>query len=229
MGSARAALIPLSIKFALVAWLLVWMPLRAVAYPPVSWLSFCAYGSVILVAGVVSENRLLVSWQAVALLVGQAAYAIDAVSRGPATAYLFDDGVPFAVRSLSLFHFVMPLVALDAVRRLGYDRRAMPLQVMTAAIVLPLAYAADPQSLAFGGAFSIETKPPALILLSVFLLLLIFCYAPAHAVLAAGRGSDSAARRWISWRSLSVRAARCRQLHERRARWRLSAGAPRSE
>lgn len=208
MGSARPHLIPLSIRISLSAWLLVWMPLRAAAYPSASWLSFCAYGSVILVAGVLLENRLLVSWQAVALLVGQTAYAIDAVCRGPGTAYLFDHGVPFAVRSLSLFHFVMPLVALDAVRRLGYDRRAMPLQMMTAAIVLPLSYAADPQLLAFGGAFSIETKPPALVLLSVFFLLLIFCYAPAHAVLAAGRGSDSAARRWISWRSLSARARR---------------------
>ena len=197
MGSARPHLIPLSIKLALTAWLLVWMPLRAAAYPAASWLSFCAYGSIILVAGVLLEDRLLVSWQAVALLVAQAAYALDALWRGPGTAYLFDARVAFAIRSLSLFHFVMPLIALDAVRRLGYDRRALPLQIATAAIVLPLTHmAAGPPMLAFGGAFSTEAKSPPLVLVVLFVVLATFCYAPAHALLSMWRGQASPSRIW---------------------------------
>lgn len=191
MGSARANLIPLPVKLALVAWLLVWMPLRAAAFPAISWLSFCAYGAVILVAGVVLENRLLVSWQAVALVVAQTAYAVDAAWGGRSTAYLFDGAVPFAIRSLSLFHFVLPLVALDAVRRLGYDPRALPLQVATAAVVLPLLYATDPRALGLGTAFRVEGRAPLPTLVGLFVVLVTFCYAPIHAIFSGCRFTSS--------------------------------------
>jgi len=133
-----------AIKLLLGAWLLLWLPLHLVAYPPSTFLWLCAYGNVLIVAGVCCESRLVVSWQAVALLVPHGLYIADALHHGRATAYLFDPSTPFAVRSLSLFHFAMPAVLLFAVARLGYDRRALPLQLATAVVVFAISLAVGP-------------------------------------------------------------------------------------
>ena len=72
----------------------------------------------------------------------QALYAAEALARlvtgarGGGTSYLFDASVPWPVRALSSFHFVMPIVIVWAVRRLGYGARALPLQVVTGTLVL---------------------------------------------------------------------------------------------
>lgn len=155
--------IPAAVKIALLAWLAVWMPLRAAAYPASSWLDFCAFGSVILTIGIVMESRLLVSWQAIALTIGQFLYILDALLARQITSYLF--AAPVEVRVLSLFHFVLPFVAIYAVRRLGYDRRALPLQLAVAAVIIPLRYADH------------------LLLASVIFPLV--CWVPAHVALRA--------------------------------------------
>jgi len=134
------------IKWLIGVWLIAWFVLHLRAYPAATFLWFCAYGNVVIAAGVLLESRFLVSWQAVALLVPQAIYIGDALAqllghRHPGgTAYLFDAATPFAIRALSLFHFVMPLILAWSVGRLGYDRRALPMQLLTSAIVLPLSY-----------------------------------------------------------------------------------------
>ena len=125
-----------------------------------------------------------------------------------------DERVAFAIRALSLFHFVMPLVAGDAVRRLGYDRRALPLQIATAAIVLPLTVAIAPQILAFGGVFDLEARSSSALGASLFLVLVTCCYLPAHAVLSRWRlagiglpGSNGGAAREMlepDWRNTNA-------------------------
>jgi hypothetical protein len=134
------------IKWLIGVWVIVWCVLHLRAYPAATFLWFCAYGNVVIAAGVLLESRFLLSWQAVALLVPQAIYIGDALVQllgrrhAGGTAYLFDAATPFAVRALSLFHFVMPLILAWSVVRLGYDRRALPMQLLTSAIVLPLSY-----------------------------------------------------------------------------------------
>lgn len=132
------------IKWLLGAWLALWLPLHLMAYPASTFLWPCAYGNVLIVIGVCCESRLLVSWQAVALLLPQLVYLADVARKGAATAYLFDPATPFAVRSLSLFHFAMPLILLFAVARLGYDKRALPLQLATCVVVLAVSLGAGP-------------------------------------------------------------------------------------
>jgi hypothetical protein len=145
MGSfSEAVVIHPLIKWLLAAWLALWVPLHLLAYPASTFLWPCAYGNVLIVIGICCESRLLVSWQAVALLLPQLVYLVDVMRRGPATAYLFDPVTPFAVRSLSLFHFAMPFVLLYAVARLGYDRRALPLQLATSVIALAISLGVGP-------------------------------------------------------------------------------------
>jgi len=151
------------------AWLFVWLPLRVAAHPLPTVLAFCVYGSAVLVVAICFENRLLVSWQAVALTIPQLIFVTSAIVGGSRTAYLVDLNTSFEVRALSYFHFVMPAVCVYAVMKLGYDRRALPLQVATAAVVLAASSGAlDVNLVASYGR------------LTMFLALVAICYLPAH-------------------------------------------------
>lgn len=171
-------------KCAAAAWLVLWLALHLRAYPLASMLWFCAYGNVLLVAGLVLEQRLLLSWQAVALLVPQLAYAGNALLGGDATAYLFDARTPFAVRSLSLFHFVTPVIAWWGVRRVGYDARALPLQIATSTAVLVASFFMDGNvNLARGPASGAPLVTPELHLLVMLAAMPLVCYLPADRLL----------------------------------------------
>jgi hypothetical protein len=134
-------MIPRAARWAAAAWLAAWLPLHLAAWPATSLLWYCAHGAILAVIGIVLGSRLVVSSQAVALLVPQTLFVAEALARlvtgarGGGTSYLFDPAVPAAVRALSSFHFVMPLVLVWAVRRLGYDRRALPLAIATGTLV----------------------------------------------------------------------------------------------
>jgi hypothetical protein len=145
--------IPPAVKWAAGAWLALWLPLHLVAYPAWTLLWWCGHGSILAVLGLCLESRLVVSWQAVALLVPQALYVAEALARlatgarGGGTSYLFDEAVPLHVRTLSLFHFVVPVLLVWAVRRLGYDRRALPLQMVAGTAVALVSLAVGPINL----------------------------------------------------------------------------------
>ena len=140
-------------KWAAGLWLAAWLPLHLAAYPPSSFLWWCAHGAVIAVIGLIVESRLLVSWQAVALLVPQTLYIAEALARlvtgarGGGTSYLFDPGVPPGVRALSAFHFVLPFVLVWGVRRLGYDPRALPLAVAMGTLLSVATLRMEPMNL----------------------------------------------------------------------------------
>jgi len=54
------------------------------------------------------------------------------------TEYLFDAKYPIWLRVLSLFHLLLPVALIFALRRTGYDRRGWLLQCGIAAAVVPL-------------------------------------------------------------------------------------------
>lgn len=74
-------MIPAAAKWAAVVWLAIWLPLHLAAYPPSTFLWWCAHGAVLTVLGLVFESRLVISSQAVALLVPQTLYVAEAVAR----------------------------------------------------------------------------------------------------------------------------------------------------
>jgi hypothetical protein len=146
----HAAVIPRGARWAALAWLAIWLPAHLAAYPAWTLLWWCGHGAILTVAGLWLSSRLLLSWQALALLLPQTLYAAEALARlvtgarGGGTSYLFDASVPWPVRALSSFHFVMPVVIVWAVRRLGYDPRALPVQLVGGTVVLVASLAAGP-------------------------------------------------------------------------------------
>jgi hypothetical protein len=107
-----------------------------------NFLHLCDVTVIVTCAGLWWGNALLLSSQAVASIVVDLAWTVDALWRvvsgrhllGDWTAYMWDDRFPLAVRLLSLFHVFWPVLLLWALRRTGYDRRAFGLQCAVAVV-----------------------------------------------------------------------------------------------
>lgn len=139
--------IPLWLKIAWTVWLLVWAPIYWRQYGAQNFLYFCDVGNFLIAIGLWTESRLILSWQAVGLLVFQTLYAIDligAVLSGHhvfgGTEYMFDHKISLFVRLLGLYHLVVPPLLLWAVCRLGYDPEALRWQTFTAWTLMLFSY-----------------------------------------------------------------------------------------
>jgi len=93
------------------------------------------------------ENRLLASMMAVGTVLPDLAWTLLFLGRllidaGPLqqSGFMFDTDLPLFVRSLSLFHVLLPPLLVWTVYRLGYDRRGLLLQTVFTAPVLLISY-----------------------------------------------------------------------------------------
>jgi len=139
--------IPLWLKIAWTLWLLVWAPLYWHQYGAQNFLFFCDIGNIVIGVGLWLESSLIFSCAACGLLLFQTLYTLDLVGAlilGShfigGTEYMFDPGLPLAIRLLSLFHVVTPPILLYAIWRLGYDARGWKLQTAMTWIVVPVNY-----------------------------------------------------------------------------------------
>src|SRR3954465_9279464 len=72
--------IPVWLKLAWSIWLLVWVPLYWRQYGAQNFLYFCDVGNVLIAIGLWAESSLILSWQAIGLLVFQTLYAFDLIA-----------------------------------------------------------------------------------------------------------------------------------------------------
>ena len=140
-------IVPAWLKLAYAAWMVVWIPVYWVHNGPANFLWFCDLANFILGLGLWFESSLLVSSQAVGVLVVQILWICDVLGRLllgrhliGGTEYMFDPAEPFGVRLLSLFHVVMPGLLLWGIARLGFDRRGLRLQTAINWVVLPICF-----------------------------------------------------------------------------------------
>lgn len=126
----RASRIPLSLKLAFTAFMLVLVPFYWLTYGPSNFLYFCDVAMFFTLLAVWKESRLLASMPAVGLIVPQLVWCVDFVAGWfgvtllGMTSYMFDPGIPLFARGLSSFHAWLPFLLVFLVARLGYDRRA---------------------------------------------------------------------------------------------------------
>lgn len=106
-------------------------------YTPVDFLWFCNVALLTTLVGLWLESPLLVSMQAVSIIVWQLLWQLDfllhltlGIHTIGASDYMFDPKVPLLVRSLSISHVWMPYLLLWLLGRLGYDRRALGMQTL---------------------------------------------------------------------------------------------------
>ena len=131
------------LRWAAAAWVAVWLPAYLWKYGGHVFLNLCDIAVIVTAIGLWTGNPLLLSAQALSSLVVDLAWNLDLVARAltgahliGGTEYMWDPKWPRWLRALSGFHVLLPPVLLYALRRTGYDRRALPLQAALALVVL---------------------------------------------------------------------------------------------
>ena len=139
--------LPLWLKIAWTAFVLVWAPLYWHQYGPQTFLFYCDLGNLFVLLGLWAESKLIFSWQAVGLLVFQSLYVVDLLGAFLSghhafggTEYMFDPSISILIRMLGLYHVVVPPLLLWVLHRLGYDPGAWKWQVLEMLIVVPIAF-----------------------------------------------------------------------------------------
>jgi hypothetical protein len=180
-------------RFAL-AWLAVWFPAYAWGYGWANFLHLCDLAVILTCVGLWRGSPLLLSMQAVSSLVVDAFWDLDLAFRALAgrhliggTEYMWESRFPLALRLLSLFHVVWPPLLWWALRRVGYDRRALLAQALLAAVVLALSHVVQPAAninFAVTDPFRGRSWGPAPVHVGLTALVLVgLVYAPTHALL----------------------------------------------
>jgi len=193
--------IPLWLQVSWTIWLIVWAPVYWRQYGPQNFLYFCDVGNFLIAIGLWCESRLILSWQAVGLLVFQTLYAFDLIAAlifgrhlVGGTEYMFDPNISLLVRLLGLYHLVVPPLLLWTVCRLGYDSEAWKWQTLTACILVPLNFFWRPQynvNWARGLGHEQHTVSAWVYLLAYLIAVPVLIYWPTHWVLKRWAGKNN--------------------------------------
>ena len=123
--------LPLGVKVAFTAFMVMLVPVYWANYGPTNFLYFCDAALFLTLVGIWTENRLLISMPAVGILVPQALWVVDFLVQLTGhrltgmTGYMFDGQRSLFLRGLSSFHGWLPFLLVYLVAKVGYDRRAL--------------------------------------------------------------------------------------------------------
>lgn len=123
--------IPLWIKLAFTAFVMVLVPYYWREYGPTNFLYYCDVALFLALIAAWTERPIFASMAAVGITIPQLLWQVDFLGQWfgmPVTGmtnYMFDPGISLFARGLSFFHFWLPLLLIHFVWRLGYDRRAL--------------------------------------------------------------------------------------------------------
>lgn len=176
-------------------WLVAWAPAYATYWGWSNFLALCDVAVIVSCVGFWRGSPLLLSSQALPSVVVGALWGADVVSRVAAgkhvfggTEYMWDGRVPLAVRMASLFHLALPVLLIAALRRVGYDRRALALQTgITAGLLLAARALTTGKNLNYAlrdPLFGRELGPPPVHLATVLAGIVGLIYLPTHLALS---------------------------------------------
>jgi hypothetical protein len=193
--------IPLWLKVAWTVWLLVWAPIYWRQYGTQNFLYFCDVGNFLIAIGLWTESRLILSWQAVGLLVFQTLYTVDLIGAALSghhvfggTEYMFDPTISLFVRLLGLYHLVVPPLLLWAVRHFGYDPRAFKWQTFSAWTLVLINFFWRPEynvNWIRGPGHEQHVVPPWLYLIIYLIVVPAVVYWPTHLALKRWAGKNN--------------------------------------
>lgn len=189
--------LPLWLKVLWTLWVVVWVPLYWRQWGPSTFLWFCDFANVMILAALWTESPLIFSWQAVSVLLVQIAFTVDVLGRAVlrrhligGTEWVFDDRqIPLYIKLLSVgMHVASPPLLLWAIRKLGYERRALYVQIATACVLLPASWMAAGADVNLNWVWKPFGKPQTMMAPGLYLLVCIVGYTallflPTHLVL----------------------------------------------
>jgi len=176
-------------------WVAVWLPAYVRVWGWPNLLHLCDIAVLLGCAGLWWGSSLLISSQAVASLAAGVFWSFDVgwhLFTGRfligGTDYMWDTRYPLWVRLLSSFHIGLPLAMLWAMRKVGYDRRALALQAAIAATLFVLARFLPPElnlNYAYRDPIFHRAWGPAPVHLAViFVGAVVLLYWPTHLLLS---------------------------------------------
>ena len=183
------------LRGAAILWLAVWMPTYAFYWGWRNLFAFCDMAVILGCLGLFRQSSLLVSSSSLPIVTVGVLWLADVVGgllTGKhvfgGTEYMWDLRVPLWVRLLSLFHVVLPVVFVLALRRLRYHRRALPLQIGITAVLLVAGRLLDGPAKNLNYAFRDPIfhralGPPPLHLLALLAGVTVLIYLPSHLAL----------------------------------------------
>lgn len=198
--------IPLWVKVPFTLFACVVVPYYWATYTPWNFLYFCDVALLMTLVGLWTESPLLISLPTIGIGLAQMLWVVDFLTRLVAgvyltgmTSYMFNADIPLFVRVLSSFHGWLPFALIWLVWRLGYDRRAFPLQAALAIMLLLVCYflapappppAAHPNwAVNINYVYGLDDKNPQTImapwlwLLFMMTFIIIALYVPTHLLL----------------------------------------------
>lgn len=146
MNRSTAGTVPAPVKILFTLFMCVLVPKYWMAYGPENFLYFCDIALFLTLLTVWTDWSLPISASAVGILLPQLVWQIDFLGGMTGhfvtgmTEYMFNPELTLFTRFLSFFHFWLPLLLLYLLRRLGYDRRAGPIWIALAWVVLAICY-----------------------------------------------------------------------------------------
>ena len=194
--------IPLWIKVGYTLMVAVIVPVYLAYYGPANFLWFSDVALVVTGVALWLESPLLVSMMTVGVLLPELLWNVTLFTRlltgirvSGLADYMFDTRIPKWIRTLSLFHVVLPVLMLWMLHRLGYDPRALPAQTALAWVILPLTYAVTKPEDNINWVYGPGARPqrqisPPLYLAFVLILFPLIVYVPTHLLLLAALGGE---------------------------------------
>jgi hypothetical protein len=134
---------PVWVRWTAIIWLGIWLTIYLKYWGPTTFLFLCDIAVILTCLGIFTGNALLLSTQAVSSIVIDTAWLADIATKLifnrhliGGTDYFFDPSYPLWVRLMSCFHVVLPFVLIAALRRTGYDCRALRVQFTIATVAM---------------------------------------------------------------------------------------------
>jgi hypothetical protein len=209
--------IPLWLKLAYSAFMAVLIPVYSYQYGPTNFLYFCDIAILVTLVAIWMESPLLVSMQAVGIILPQMLWVVEFILKGltgksllGVADYMYNPKIPLFARCLSSFHGWLPFLLLYLVWKLGYDRRALIVQAIACWVILLVCYLFTPPPPARTGdrweqvninyVYGIgEERPqqwmrPALWMAMLMTVLPVGIYLPTHFLLDKAFGPRKVAR-----------------------------------
>jgi len=171
------------------------MPIYWYIWGATSFLFLCDIAVLLTCIGLFTNSALLISSQAISSLVVDSFWIIDVTWMLTAhrhllggTEYFFDAHYALWVRLISLFHVILPVTLVFALRRIGYDPRGFRLQAgIAAAAVVAARFAGAGRNInyAFTDPFLRRSLGPWPVHVAIVIAVLVGgIYFPTHLVLS---------------------------------------------
>ncbi|NDK57440.1 membrane-associated protein [Pontibacter fetidus] len=187
--------IPLWLPVVYTLFLLVLVPVYWKNYGPANflWFSDIALFSICIVLW--TENRLLHSMMAVGVLGLELVWNVDYFGRlltGKKllglSGYMFQSELSLFLRSLSLFHVVLPAIVIWLLAEWGYDTRALYFQTALVWCILIITYLFTDPKENINWVFGLGIRPqhkiaPGLYFALVMIFFPVFIFLPSHLLL----------------------------------------------